>query len=291
MQYDVSLINRYRVMSRGQEYLTPEDERAMLIQSKSENKKLAQQARDRLINAHIRLAVKHAIQMVSRIKGSVISMEDLVQEATAALCYALDKFDLNVQVRFATYAKFWINAYLSDHLHKNSYQLNYSMSNDAKMVARMYVKTREKFEHIGLSEEEINNLIAKDLCVSPYVVAGMAPTIMQINRPRELDRTSSVANVVDGDKLMPELADESPRPDQIVEDESHRVMLVARVKSAMRKLKPREKDIIVARHLADDPATLETLGLKWQVSKERIRQLENKALKLLHKELRDLANA
>lgn len=289
MKYDFTAINHYRNLSTRQEYLSAEEERELLRKAKGEPSKESDEARDRLIRSHLRLAIKYAIENLKKVEGNVLSMDDLVQEATAALCYAITKFDVDVPVRFATYAKFWIHAYLSDHIHANSYQIKYGMSNDAKLVAKLYIRERTKHVGKGLTEKEINQLIANDLNVSFFVVDSMASTINHKGNPKELDRLYDDES--GNPPMSVNLIDEGNQPDLIVEDIFTSMLHKSRIKKALVKLKPRERDIIKRRYMAEEPDTLETLGKKYNISKERIRQLEHKSLKILKKELSDLSLA
>lgn len=288
MLSDMHVDDSYRRLIQGQKYLEPEQERRLLEESKSTNPKVAEAARNQIILSHLRLAMKLAIQTAKKTEGCVLTVTDLLQEAIVGLCYALNKFDLNEHVRFATYASYWVKAYLSDHAHAHSYQLKYSLSNDAKTILKNYARIFQQNRNKQLSDKELHKLIAEQLGVSEFVVGNISKTALTRNKPIELDRTFFSET---GEELSNDIPDEGPLPEDIVAGAMSSDYIRKQIAIALGKLNHRDRSIIEERYLSEEPATLDMLGEKWGVSKERIRQLEHRALGILKMELQELVDA
>ena len=201
-------------------------------------------------------------------------MADLVQEGAVGLMQAADRFDPDRGVRFSTYAGWWVRAAMQDYVLRNWSIVRTGTTASAKSL---FFKLRGLRARLGDLEgrltAEARATIATELGVEEGEVEAMAA---RIGGP---DRSLDAPITGEGEEnWLGLLPDERDRPDQVVEatlDGERRTGLIAR---SLDRLSPRERSVIEARRLVDDPMTLEALGIRMGVSKERVRQIEQGAL-------------
>jgi RNA polymerase sigma-32 factor len=256
-------------------YLDREREQALALAWRD---RCDQSAFGELILAHMRLVVTAALRM----RGYGLPIGDLVQEGTVGLMEAAIRFDPDRQLRFSTYATWWIRAAMQDFVLRN-----WSIVRSGTTAAQksLFFNLRRLRQRIAdptrrtMSEAETQRL-ADALGVAPREVETME---------QRLAAADSSLNAPFGetgeDSWQDVLADDRPTPEEIVteaDDTEHRHGLLA---SALDRLPARERRIIQARQLAEDGATLEELGRELGVSKERVRQLERRAFLRLRKDV------
>ena len=223
-----------------------------------------------LTGAYMRLV----IAMASKFRRYGLPMADLVQEGAVGLMQAADRFDPDRGVRFSTYAGWWVRAAMQDYVLRNWSIVRTGTTASAKSL---FFKLRGLRARLGDLEgrltAEARATIATELGVEEGEVEAMAA---RIGGP---DRSLDAPITGEGEEnWLGLLPDERDRPDQVVEatlDGERRTGLVER---SMARLTPRERAVIEARRLAEDPITLEALGVEMGVSKERVRQIEQGAL-------------
>jgi len=223
-----------------------------------------------LTGAYMRLV----IAMASKFRRYGLPMADLVQEGAVGLMQAADRFDPDRGVRFSTYAGWWVRAAMQDYVLRN-----WSIVRTGTTAAgkSLFFKLRGLRARLGDLEGRLTGearaKIAVELGVEEGEVEAMAA---RLGGPdRSLDAPIAGEGEEDWMGLLP---DERDRPDQVVEasiDGERRHGLVER---SMARLSERERSVIAARRLAEDPVTLEALGVVMGVSKERVRQIEQGAL-------------
>lgn len=223
-----------------------------------------------LTGAYMRLV----IAMASKFRRYGLPMADLVQEGAVGLMQAADRFDPDRGVRFSTYAGWWVRAAMQDYVLRN-----WSIVRTGTTAAgkSLFFKLRGLRARLGDLEGRLTGearaKIAVELGVEEGEVEAMAA---RLGGPdRSLDAPIAGEGEEDWMGLLP---DERDRPDQVVEasiDGERRHGLVER---SMARLTERERSVIAARRLAEDPVTLEALGVQMGVSKERVRQIEQGAL-------------
>jgi len=224
----------------------------------------------RLITAYMRLAVS----MAAKFRRYGAPMNDLIQEASLGLMKAADKFDPDRGVRFSTYSGWWVRAAMQDYVLRNWSIVRTGTTASGKSL---FFKLRGLRARLGDLEgrltAEARAAIAVELGVEEGEVEAMA------SRMGGPDRSLDAPITGDGEEnWLGLLPDERDRPDQVVEaaiDGERRSGLIGR---SMAILSPRERSVIEARRLAEDPLTLEALGARMGVSKERVRQIEQAAL-------------
>ncbi|CAN0655062.1 RNA polymerase factor sigma-32 [Nitratireductor aquimarinus] len=238
------------------------------------HKKQDQQALHHLTVAHMRLV----IAMASRFRNFGLPAADLIQEGHIGLLEAAARFDPERGVRFSTYATWWIRASMQDYVLRNWSIVRGGTSSAQKSLFFKYRRLRAKLQKSMGSPSEIHQEAAKLLGVSPADVAMMDARLsgpdLSLNAPVR-DEGEASAERMD---FLP--SDEAP-VDETVEhmiDEERRALWLT---DALDVLDRRELKIIRERRLAEDGATLEALGSALGISKERVRQIETRAMEKL----------
>ncbi len=224
-----------------------------------------------LIQAHMRLVVSYAIKY----KNYGLSMGDLIQEGNIGLMKAAQKFEPSRGFRFSTYASWWIRASIQDFLLKHWSIVRIATTSKQKSLFFSLRRLKQKINGTDNGNIDFNTAenIASDLNISTSAVVNMDSRITQ--NDSSLNKKISE----DGEEeFLSLLEDEDARPDEIIfaKDEiNHKKVMVSQ---AISSLDEREIQIINERHLSEDPKTLEYLGIKLNISKERVRQIEKNAM-------------
>ena len=224
-----------------------------------------------LIQAHMRLVVSFAVKY----KHYGLSLSDLIQEGNIGLMKAAQKFDPDRGFRFSTYASWWIRASIQDFLLKHWSIVRIATTSKQKSLFFSLRRLKQKINGTdsGNIDYSMAENIARDLNISTSAVVNMDSRITQ--NDSSLNKKISE----DGeDEFLSLLEDENARPDNLVfaKDEiNHKKDMV---NSAIDSLDERETQIINERHLSEDPKTLEYLGKRLKISKERVRQIEKNAM-------------
>ena len=247
-----------------------EEKHELNLANKWKNKK-DENALHELIQAHMRLVVSYAVKY----KNYGLSLNDLIQEGNIGLMKAAQKFEPDKGFRFSTYASWWIRASIQDFLLKHWSIVRIATTSKQKSLFFSLRRLKQKINGNENGNIDFNTAenIASDLNISTSAVVNMDSRITQ--NDSSLNKKISE----DGeDEFLSLLEDENARPDNIVfaKDEiDHKKTMV---NSAIDSLDERETQIINERHLSEDPKTLEYLGKKLKISKERVRQIEKNAM-------------
>lgn len=265
------------------EYLTRDREESLISDLKSPDSRVVDKAVELLTTSHMRLVLKMVNQKSRKIKGSSFDREDLIQEAVIGLCSAARNFDASHGVRFGTYAAYWIKQAIDNYIHVNNYSLRFPITQVNKRVVSFYHQTRNKIENEhpeGLNEDEMYRLVGEVLQVQPDTLKGLT-RVMDI-APYDLDAQNLFSD--EGSKFERFLIDESPLQDEVLNYQLEMERKFRFVEEVVKELSPRENFIYRKRILChdEDRSTLEALGKKYGVSKERIRQIETRIIEKLH---------
>jgi RNA polymerase sigma-32 factor len=234
-----------------------------------------------LTAAHMRLV----IALAARFRHYGLPMADLVQEGHVGLLEAAARFEPEREVRFSTYATWWIRASVQDYILRNWSIVRGGTSSAQKALFFNLRRLRSRLTRGG--EERISSdvhaKIAEAIGVSKADVALMDA---RLSGPD----TSLNAPVMDADssnsaERVEFLVDNSPLPDETVTDSIDTERRVRWLQQALEVLNERELRILRARRLDDEQVTLEFLGDRLGISKERVRQIENRALEKLKRAL------
>jgi RNA polymerase sigma-32 factor len=261
---DRAAFSVYRTQLANRATLSPEAERDLAVRFRAGDR----DAGRRLIEACLPFVMTIALEY----RRWGLPLEDIVQEGNIGLLKAADRFDPERGCRLATYAAYWIRAEIREYVARGYRIVRLGSSKSERRALRIYRKTHEKdpgalAEMSGLTEQRATELL-------PLLMA----------RDVSLERSPTD----DGKAPVDKLADNgrSPEDEACLADE--RRQLQAALLKVVEELSPRERRIVRQRWLTDEPKTLEQLGVAFGVSKERVRQLEERAKKRMRARLEEI---
>jgi RNA polymerase sigma-32 factor len=265
-------IRRFAMLERDQEYRL----------AKRWREHGDRDAANQLVTSHLRLAAKVAMGY----RGYGLPVSEIISEGNVGLMQALNRFEPEKGFRFATYAIWWIRASIQDYILRSWSLVKIGTTVNQK---RLFFKLRSAkskiaaFESGDLHPDQVA-LIAKDLDVTDQDVVDM-------NRRLGGDKSINAPIHDDGQtgEWQDHLVDQSPSPEAIVVEQDEKDYRHNALIAAIDVLDDRERRIFEARHLADEPLTLEDLAAQFNVSRERIRQIEARAFEKVRRAARNLA--
>ena len=252
--------------------LTPEEEHDLAIEL-YENGSLS--AAKKLVMSHMRFVafIAHGY------KGYGLEQADLIQEGTIGLMKAVKRFNPHKKVRLSSFAVYWIRAEIHEYIFKNWKIVKVATT---KAQRKLFFKLKKAKSNIfqSLTNEQAK-VIADDLGVKEKDVIEMESRL-QLN-----DVAFEVND--DEDAYTPEhyVADPGKNPEQLVLSDKSQEDQHRRLYQALSSLDQRSIEILQSRYLKEEKETLHTLADKYGVSAERVRQLENKAIKKLKERLEE----
>ncbi|MBK9081397.1 MAG: RNA polymerase factor sigma-32 [Rhizobiales bacterium] len=259
-------------------YLERDEERALAVRWRDRHDEAALH---RLAASHMRLV----LAVASRYRRYGLPLQDLVQEGHVGMLEAAARFEPTREVRFSTYASWWIRASIQDYILRNwSIVRGGTSSNQKSLFFNLRrIRARLAQQHGRRDPNALYDDMARALGVSRADVERMDARLsghdVSLNAPVGGEEGRDEAERVDF------LADQAPLQDDVLGDEMESRRRSAALQKALATLNAREMRIVAARRLADDPATLEALGAELGVSKERVRQIETRALDKLRAHL------
>ncbi len=249
------------------EVLTPEREHALAVLKESDDPEQAAKAREMLIRKNLRLV----INIAKKYTGRGLSIHDLIQEGNMGLMKGIQRFDPDRGFKLSTFATWWIRQAVTRALADQARVIRVPVHMVEKM--NKLHKTQRKLT-IELGHEPTINDLAKALKTTPEKVEDL---LQLAKDPTSLE---TPIGEEDDSNLGDFIADENT-----ISPESHieNVMLKEQLNEVLMELKPREREVIKMRFGIGDnnPRTLEEVGRKFDVTRERIRQIEQKALRKL----------
>ncbi|MGH1416561.1 MAG: RNA polymerase sigma factor RpoH [Pelagimonas sp.] len=274
-------LNRYLQEIRKFPLLEPEDE---FMAAKAWVEKEDSRAAHKLVTSHLRLAAKIAMGY----RGYGLPQAEVISEANVGLMQAVKRFDPDKGFRLSTYAMWWIRASIQEYILRSWSLVKMGTTSAQK---KLFFNLRKAKSRIGALEEgdlrpEHVEKIATDLGVTEQEVVSM-------NRRMsggDASLNATVGSEGEGtmqwqDWLEDEDADQAGDYAERNELDARRALLA----ESMDVLNDREKDILTQRRLAESAVTLEELSGQYDVSRERIRQIEVRAFEKLQKRMRELA--
>lgn len=254
--------------ARSAPYLERDEEHALAVRWHDQ---ADQQALHRLVAAHMRLVISTG----ARFRGFGLPLGDIVQEGHVGLLEAATRFDPWRGVRFSTYAAWWIRAAIQDYLLRNWSIVRGGTSSSQKALFFNLRRLRARLRQEGDGDADRHRRIAAAVGVSAadaeLMDARLSAPDLSLNAPLSDDGEG-------GPDYQDRLAGDLPLPEEIVThaiDDARRHDWLTR---ALGVLSEREFAIVRARRLSESGATLESLGRALGISKERVRQIENRAL-------------
>lgn len=231
-----------------------------------------------LITAYLRLVVA----MASRFRHYGLPMSDLVQEGNVGLMQAAARFEPEREVRFSTYASWWIRSAMQDFVLRNWSIVRTGTTSAQKALFFNLRRLRARIGDVsdGAMSLQARARVAHLLGVAEHEVDSMAARLSAPDRSLNAPLTEE-----GGGEWQDMLADDASDPESEAMDAHDSIARARLVREAMRDLSERERLIIRERKLEDETVTLEALGERLGISKERVRQIEGSALEKLRRAL------
>lgn len=239
-------------------------------------KRWREQGDERALHELVRSYTRLVVATASRFRNYGLPMGDLVQEGNVGLMQAAARFEPDREVRFSTYAAWWIRSAMQDYILRNWSIVRTGTTSAQKSLffnlRRLRAKIADSPSDTGLTVEG-RRKIAEELNVDESDVESMEMRLAAADQ----SLNSPIAEAGD-DEWQDFLADQRPSPEDVVIGMRDSRMRSKWLAEALGELSARERTIIAERRLKDEGATLEELGRVLGVSKERVRQLEHRAL-------------
>jgi len=273
-------LNRYLTEIKKFPLLTAEQE-YMLAKRYAEHQD--PEAAKQLVTSHLRLVAKIAMGY----RGYGLPVSELISEGNIGLMQGVKKFEPDRGFRLATYAMWWIKASMQEFILRSWSLVKMGTTAAQKKLffnLRRMKKNLDAYEDTDLHPDDVKK-IATDLGVSEAEVVNMNRRMMMGG-----DASLNVSLNEEGEGQWQDiLSDEGPLQDQLVEEAQEAGNRHALLLEAMDSLNERERHILTQRRLIDDPQTLEELSQEYQVSRERVRQIEVRAFEKLQKAMLRIA--
>ena len=256
------------------------DEEFKLINDWRDNK--TPKSLQKILNAYLRLAVSYA----RKYSSYGLPIDDLIHEGVLGIMHALEKFDTSKDFRLSTYASWWIRASIQDYILKNWSVVRTGSTASQKALFFNLKKIKQQINDLSrefMGQDEINK-VSNILNVKSLEVQNMESRLTG----GDLHLNQKVDSDTDND-LMSLLADERKNPEESFEDLNDKKIKKDFIHKAIETLNDREKTIIRLRKFKEKSITLDELGRTLKISKERVRQIETKALEKLKKSLLDIS--
>jgi RNA polymerase sigma-32 factor len=227
-----------------------------------------------ILNSYLRLAVSYA----KKYKSYGLPLDDLIHEGVLGIMHALEKFDVSKDFRLSTYASWWIRASIQDYILKNWSVVKTGSTASQKSLFFNLRKIKQQISNASseyMGQNEIDK-VSEILNVKNFEVQNMESRLSggDVYLNQKIDSESE-------NDLMSLLHDERPNPQETTEDFNDGKLKKDFIEKAVSTLNEREKTIIKLRKLKEKSITLDELGQMLKISKERVRQIETKALEKL----------
>ena len=236
----------------------------------------------KILNSYLRLAVSYA----RKYSSYGLPLDDLIHEGVLGIMHALDKFDTSKDFRLSTYASWWIRASIQDYILKNWSVVRTGSTASQKALFFNLKKIKQKINDVSrefMGQNEIDQ-VSKMLNVKSMEVQNMESRLtggdLHLNQKVDSDSEND---------LMSLISDSRQNPEEVYEDINDNKVKKEFIFAAIDTLNDREKTIIKLRKFKEKSITLDELGQKLKISKERVRQIETKALEKLRSAILDIS--
>ena len=235
-----------------------------------------------ILNSYLRLAVSYAKKYTSY----GLPLDDLIHEGVLGIMHALEKFDVSKDFRLSTYASWWIRASIQDYILKNWSVVKTGSTASQKALFFNLRKIKQKISDLSsefMGQNEIDT-VSKMLNVKSLEVQNMESRLSggDVYLNQKIDNESE-------NDLMSLMQDDRPNPEEVVESTNDTKLKKQYIEQAILSLNERERTIIKLRKLKEKSITLDELGKTLKISKERVRQIETKALEKLKTSILELS--
>jgi RNA polymerase sigma-32 factor len=263
----LSRIDRYSL-------LTPDEEKRLALRWRRFHDP---EAADQLVTGNLRFVVKIAFEY--RTYGA--RLLDLIQEGNLGLLVAVDRFDPDRGVRLTTYAVWWIRAYIQEAIRRGWSLVRFGTTRAEQRCFYRLRRERQRLERGGNKADP--EQLAEALGITTTELEAIESRITRRDMSLD-DNPYADADETRGDRV----ADDGPGPESMVADDELQHRAHDAIAQALASLDPRERDILNRRYLAPKPATLKEIGVQFGISRERVRQLEARAMAKLRERLEPL---
>jgi RNA polymerase sigma-32 factor len=263
----VTALQQYLAEVRLYPYLSKEEELRLFHEYRVQGNR---DAAVKLIMANLRVALSIAAEYLHTGADHM----DLIQEGNVGLMHAIKKFDPSKNVRFYAYAAWWSRAYILRYLLNNYRLVKIGTTQDQRKLFYNLKKEKAKLEREGFAPD--TKLLADRLNVRERDVIEMGQRLgnweLSLDQPIGEDQEGSLLDVLPSQQV--------PADEQIAQDQL-KTLFRAKLAEFAKTLDERDEDILRNRILSETPLTLDDLGAKYSVTKERTRQLEARIIKRL----------
>ena len=234
-------------------------------------------AAHKLVTSHLRLVAKIAMGY----RGYGLPVADLVSEGNIGLMKAVKKFDPDRGFRLSTYAMWWIKAAITEYILRSwsLVKMGTVASQKKLFFSLRNLKGRLKILDSGELKPEDAERLSREVGLSVDDVTHMNRRLAA----RDFSLNAPVGAEDGAMEFQDTLVDDRPNPEVAVGEDEEMTLRRRLFQKAMAALPEREREILVERRLSDAPATLEDLGAQYGISRERVRQLENRAFEKVQK--------
>ena len=227
-----------------------------------------------ILNSYLRLAVSYA----RKYKSYGLPLDDLIHEGVLGIMHALEKFDISKDFRLSTYASWWIRASIQDYILKNWSVVKTGSTASQKALFFNLRKIKQQISEVSsdyMGQKEINT-VSEMLNVKTFEVQNMESRLsggdVYLNQKIDNDSENDLMSLLEDERENPEESFQNFKDEKIKKDFLEKAILT---------LNERERTIIKLRKLREKSITLDELGQMLKISKERVRQIETKALEKL----------
>ena len=235
-----------------------------------------------ILNSYLRLAVSYA----KKYKNYGLQLDDLIHEGVLGIMHAIEKFDVSKDFRLSTYASWWIRASIQDYILKNWSVVKTGSTSSQKALFFNLRKIKQQISDVSseyMGQNEINK-VSEMLNVKTLEVQNMESRLSggDVYLNQKIDDESE-------NDFMNMLNDDRPNPEEFVEEFNDGKLKKLFIEKAILTLNERERTIIKLRKLREKSVTLDELGQILKISKERVRQIETKALQKLKNSILEIS--
>jgi RNA polymerase sigma-32 factor len=242
------------------------------------------EAAHKLVTSHLRLVAKIAMSY----RGYGLPVADLISEGNIGLMKAVKKFEPERGFRLSTYAMWWIRASVTEYVLKSWSMVKMGTMAAQKKLFFSLRKAKRRLEIIDSSDinPEQAKLLSQQFGLPEKDIIHMNGRMtirdQSLNAPVSNSEEDSI-------EFQDTLVDNTPSPEAIVAHHEEAEIRNGFLQAALAELPDRERKIFVERRLKEDPITLEEIGKGFGISRERVRQLENRAFEKVQKAIREAA--
>ncbi len=240
------------------------------------------EAARQLVLSHLRLVVK----MARGYSGYGLAEGDLIQEGSIGLMKAVKRFNPDLGVRLVSFAIHWIRAEIHEFILRNWRIVRIATT---KAQRKLFFNLRKQAKSRSWFSDKETNHIAEILNVSKKDVREMEQRLNSYDETFDIKDSEEDSATLGWNAPARYLEDQNPGPEALTVEQDWEDQRLAKLKTALSSLDERSQDILAQRWLSDNKATLHDLAAKYKVSAERIRQLENAAMKKVRTQLEEAA--